>query len=201
MVIDETVVMLCKGAYIMKKNKLLRGLALTLAISSLGLLIPNTLLTKVNASDKSASTTVGNDSDKSESATVTDSSDKARIKSGWHKADNGTWNYYDATGTMVTKKWIQVNGLWHYLDVNGVRVTGWYNVDGKWYYLSSSGARTTGWNSIGGDWYHFDESGVMSTGWHNDNGKWYYLSGTGKMLSNTVIQGRYVLNKSGVWIK
>lgn len=198
---DKTVVMLCKGAYIMKKNKLLRVLALTLAISSLGLLVPNTLLTKVNASDKSASTTVIDFSDKSEAATVDNSSYKASAKSGWYKLASGTWNYYDATGTMVTKKWIQVNGLWYYLDVNGVMVTGWYNVDGKWYYLNSLGARATGWHYIDGDWYHFDESGVRTTGWHNDNGKWYYLTQTGKMLSNTVIEGRYVLNKSGIWIK
>lgn len=192
---------LCKEEDIyMKKNKSLKVSALTLAILSLGFLVPNTLITKASASDKSASSISVNASDKSTSTTVNNSLDKVSIKSGWHKADNGTLNYYDETGTMVTKKWIQVNGLWHYLDANGVMVTGWYNIDGKWYYLSSAGARVTGWHSIDGEWYHFDASGVMHTGWYNDNGKWYYLTQTGKMLSNTVIQGRYVLNKSGVCI-
>lgn len=54
---------------------------------------------------------------------------------------------------------------------------------------------------IDANWYHFDELGIMNTGWYNDNGKWYYLCSSGVMIANAMVEGRYLLDKSGVWIK
>jgi hypothetical protein len=101
-------------------------------------------------------------------------------KVGWDQLADGTWNFYDATGTKVVSNWVNVGGVWYYLKADGVMATGWLNDNGTWYYLKSSGA--------------------MATGWLNDNGTWYYLNASGAMLANTTVDG-YVLGASGAWIQ
>ena len=101
-------------------------------------------------------------------------------KVGWDQLADGTWNFYDATGTKVASNWVNVGGVWYYLKADGVMATGWLNDNGTWYYLAGSGA--------------------MQTGWLNDNGTWYYLAGSGAMLANTTVDG-YTLGASGAWIK
>jgi hypothetical protein len=101
-------------------------------------------------------------------------------KVGWDKLTDGSWNFYDATGTKVNSKWVNVGGAWYYLKADGVMATGWLSDNGTWYYLAGSGA--------------------MATGWLNDNGTWYYLAGSGAMLSNTTVDG-YKLGASGAWVK
>ena len=76
-------------------------------------------------------------------------------KVGWSQLADGTWNFYDATGTKVVNNWANVGGVWYYLKADGVMATGWVNNNGTWYFMASSGA--------------------MKTGWINDNGTWYYL--------------------------
>ncbi|NFH90898.1 hypothetical protein FDA33_11930 [Clostridium botulinum] len=102
-------------------------------------------------------------------------------KYDWRQLADGTWNYYDASGKKI--------------------INSWYGIDGKFYYFNESGTMVTGWYLINNDWYHFNESGARNTGWYNDNGKWYYLTETGKMLTNSIIEGTYMLDKSGVWIQ
>ncbi|OOM75220.1 N-acetylmuramoyl-L-alanine amidase family protein [Clostridium sp. BL-8] len=139
---------------------------------------------------------------------------------GWTQLADGTWNYYDATGTKVVNNWADVGGVWYYLGADGAMATGWFNSNGTWYYLKSSGAMATGWVNDNGTWYYLNasgamatgwindngtwyflkSSGAMATGWVNDNGTWYYLNASGAMLSNTTVDG-YVLNASGAWIQ
>lgn len=100
---------------------------------------------------------------------------------GWKQLSDGSWNYYDTYGNKIMETW--------------------YPVDGKFYYFTKSGAMATGWYQLNGYWYQFGESGAMNKGWYNDNGKWYYLNDVGRMLNNSIIDGRYILDKSGVWIE
>jgi hypothetical protein len=101
-------------------------------------------------------------------------------KTGWSQLADGTWNFFDATGTKVVSNWVNAGGVWYYLKADGVMATGWLNDNGTWYYLNASGA--------------------MQTGWLNDNGTWYYLNASGAMLANTTVDG-YTLNASGAWVK
>lgn len=141
------------------------------------------------------------------------------VKVGWDKLADGTWNFYDATGTKISSKWVNIGGTWYYLKADGAMATGWVNDRGTWYYLNSSGAMKTGWinsngtwyflNSSGamqtgwvnnnGTWYYLDTSGAMKTGWVNVNGTWYYLHSNGAMAANTTING-YKLSSSGALI-
>jgi len=121
-------------------------------------------------------------------------------KTGWDQLADGTWNFYDATGTKVVNNWANVGGVWYYLKADGVMATGWQQVGSTWYYLASSGAMATGWVNDNGTWYFLQASGAMKTGWLNDNGTWYYLYASGNMAANTVIDG-YTLNGSGAWVK
>ena len=119
---------------------------------------------------------------------------------GWSQLADGTWNFYDTTGTKVVSNWVNVGGVWYYLKADGVMATGWLQDGGTWYYLNGSGAMQTGWLNDNGTWYYLTSSGAMATGWINDNGTWYYLSGSGAMLANTTVDG-YKLAASGAWIR
>jgi len=126
-------------------------------------------------------------------------------KIGWDKLADGTWNFYDATGTKLASKWANVGGIWYYLKADGVMATGWLNDNGTWYYLTGSGAMATGWLNDNGTWYYLAGSGAMQTGWINVNDKWYYLNPVsggplGAMLANTTVNG-YVLGRDGAWIQ
>ena len=121
-------------------------------------------------------------------------------QTGWVQLADGTWNFYDATGTKLVNNWANVGGVWYYLKADGVMATGWAQVGGTWYYLNASGAMQTGWVNDNGTWYYLQSSGAMATGWVNDNGTWYYLNASGAMLANTTVDG-YVLGASGAWIQ
>jgi len=102
-------------------------------------------------------------------------------KVGWDKLADGSWNFYDATGTKVVNNWANVGGAWYFLKADGVMATGWQQVGGVWYYLNASGA--------------------MATGWINDGGNWYYLNASGAMLANTTTPDGYYVGPSGAWVK
>nr|WP_312291541.1 N-acetylmuramoyl-L-alanine amidase family protein [Clostridium chromiireducens] len=121
-------------------------------------------------------TTVG----EGKAVTETEAPAATPAKVGWDKLADGTWNFYDATGTKVVNNWANVGGVWYFLKADGAMATGWLNQNGTWYYLNASGA--------------------MATGWLNDNGTWYYLNASGAMLANTTVDG-YVLGASGAWVK
>ncbi len=122
------------------------------------------------------------------------------VQTGWVQLADGTWNFYDATGTKLVNNWANVGGVWYYLKADGVMATGWQQVGTTWYYLNASGAMQTGWVNDNGTWYYLQSSGAMATGWISDNGTWYYLNASGAMLANTTVDG-YVLGASGAWIQ
>lgn len=95
------------------RSKVLKALALTLAISSLGTIAPNSLLTQAHADGQAY----------------------------WQQINNN-WYYKDSTGKVETG-WIQDNGYWYYLDSNGVMKTGWIYDSGNWYYCWSNGQMAT----------------------------------------------------------
>jgi hypothetical protein len=145
-------------------------------------------------------------------------------KVGWDQLADGSWNFYDATGTKVVNNWANIGGTWYFLNANGAMVTGWQYINGawyyfnpisdgtrgamktgwiydngSWYYLKSSGAMATGWLYDNGAWYYLKSSGAMATGWVYDNGSWYYLYSSGAMAANTTVDG-YRLSASGALI-
>ncbi|EHJ02147.1 cell wall binding repeat-containing protein [Clostridium sp. DL-VIII] len=132
--------------------------------------------------------------------TASDATPAAPATVGWSQAADGTWTFFDATGTKVVNNWVNYQGAWYFLKADGVMATGWQQVGSTWYYLNASGAMATGWVNDGGTWYYLQSSGAMATGWLNDNGTWYYLNASGAMLANTTVDG-YVLGASGAWIQ
>ena len=130
-------------------------------------------------SNGNAYTTVTKGTQQSQADAATTVTTAPAVTIGW-KQDGANWTLFDATGTKVANKWVNVSGVWYFLKADGVMVTGWHNDNGTWYFLKSSGA--------------------MATGWYNDNGTWYYLNASGAMLANTTVDG-YVLGASGAWIK
>ncbi len=137
---------------------------------------------------------------KAETASEAPATTTAAAQTGWVQLADGTWNFYDATGTKLVNNWANVGGVWYYLGADGVMATGWAQVGGTWYYLNASGAMQTGWVNDNGTWYYLQSSGAMATGWVSDNGTWYYLNASGAMLANTTVDG-YVLGASGAWIQ
>ena len=104
-----------------------------------------------------------------------------RMATGWAKAADGKWYYFEGSGAMQSSRWLKQGTAW--------------------YYLSGSGAMQTGWLLTGGAWYWMDpESGMMATGWLENGGSWYYLDpSSGAMATGTaVIDGtRYIFDDSG----
>jgi len=129
--------------------------------------------------DGNAYTTVTKGTQQSQADAATTVTTAPAVTIGW-KQDGANWTLFDATGTKVANKWVNVSGVWYFLKADGVMATGWHNDNGTWYFLKSSGA--------------------MATGWYNDNGTWYFLNESGAMLANTTVDG-YILNASGAWVK
>ncbi|WP_315071549.1 N-acetylmuramoyl-L-alanine amidase family protein [uncultured Clostridium sp.] len=146
------------------------------SLDSISVYDANSLIAWANNGDVYTTINGGNAANNS----TTTSGAATTQQTGWVQLSDGTWNYYDATGTKVVNNWANVGGVWYYLGANGTMATGWVNDNGTWYFLKSSGA--------------------MATGWVNDNGTWYYLNASGAMLANTTVDG-YVLGASGAWIQ
>ena len=127
---------------------------------------------------------------------------------GWNKVvsnDATNWYYYDASGAIVTGKWIIVGGTWYYMGADGVMETGQFS-DGKAnYYANASGAMQTGWVNTGTTaapiWYYYGSSGAMQTGWQVVGGAWYYMNpdNNGIMETGQFSDGKanYYANASG----
>lgn len=127
-------------------------------------------------------------------------------KVGWSQNADGTWSFYDAVGTQVKSKWVNLAGNWYYLKADGVMATGWLQEGGNWYYLNPvsngyKGVMKTGWIYDRGTWYYLNPSGTMKTGWFKDSdGRWYFLKSSGAMAVNEYIDG-YYLGTNGAWVK
>lgn len=127
-------------------------------------------------------------------------------KVGWSQNADGTWSFYDAVGTQVKSKWVNLGGTWYYLKADGVMATGWLQEGGNWYFLNPVsdgylGAMKTGWINDNGTWYYLNASGAMKTGWFQDSdGRWYFLKSSGAMAVNEYVDG-YYLGANGAWVK
>ena len=123
---------------------------------------------------------------------------------GWNKVvsnDVANWYYYDASGAMVTGKWIIVGGTWYYMGADGVMEIGQFS-DGKAnYYANASGAMQTGWVNTGTTaapiWYYYGPSGAMVTNaWAGD----YWLGDDGKMVTDSWVDNdKYYVGPDGKW--
>lgn len=127
-------------------------------------------------------------------------------KVGWSQNADGTWSFYDAVGTQVKSKWVNLGGTWYYLKADGIMATGWLQEGGNWYFLNPVsdgylGAMKTGWINDNGTWYYLNASGAMKTGWFQDSdGRWYFLKSSGAMAVNEYVDG-YYLGANGAWVK
>ena len=114
---------------------------------------------------------------------------------------SGKWYYMDSTGAMITEKWVLDGGKWYYLGKNGVMHKGWVLYGNRWYYLESTGAMKTGWLYYNKSWFYLTpKTGAMATGWFMDSQKWYYAYSYGNLAQNTIVEGRYRVGQSGVWL-
>lgn len=129
--------------------------------------------------------------------------DGAMYENRWVQG-NKKWYYMGKDGAMTASNWAQVDGIWYYFDMDGVMLSEqWGYIGGKWYYFGKSGAMYDNqWLKYKGDWYFFKEGGEMlASGWLHSGGNWYYLQADGTMAVDTTINGKYKINKQGVWVK
>lgn len=148
----------------------------------------------------------------------------AMVSDGWHKIHN-KWYYFEKSGAMYENQWILykekwyymgpggamvasdwalVNGKWYYFDGNGYMLENcWGYINAKWYYFGKGGAMYENqWLKYNGSWYYLKSNGAMMTsGWVLSSGSWYYLQADGTMAVNTTINGKYKINKQGIWVK
>lgn len=115
---------------------------------------------------------------------------KINIISWEYHRQNKTWKAYK--DGALQKSWLYWNGYWYYLDtVSGEMKTSWLQLaDGSRYFLSEKqdkgeGQMLKGWHWIGGYCYYFSESAGKDEG---------------KLVTNTLIEGRYRVDASGRWI-
>ena len=126
---------------------------------------------------------------------------KQKFRAGdWVGSEDTQW----ATGLGDTDGRFRTysNGLKYEKYGGQMVVNQWYLIHGNWYYFDADGYMLTGWQQIGEKWYFFDKDGARYSGWKEwAPGKWYYLGPDGKMMVNTVIDGQYVLDASGLWVQ
>lgn len=95
----------------MKRNKLFKTLAFTLALSSLEGIAPSGFLIKANANEWKL---------KDNSWHLLDAQGKE--KTGWQQVD-GKWYYLNDDGSLLASKWLMSRGKWYYLGSTGSMVT------------------------------------------------------------------------------
>ena len=127
------------------------------------------------------------------------------MATGWAKAADGKWYYFEGSGAMRSGGWMKQGSSWYYLSGSGAMQTGWLSKGGSWYWLDpESGRMATGWaKAADGKWYYFEGSGAMrSGGWMKQGGTWYYLNGSGAMHTGWLdLDGkRYYLGESGAMV-
>jgi hypothetical protein len=116
---------------------------------------------------------------------------------------NGSWEYYDSTGTPLKNNlfYDRNYGKTYYLKEDGSMAINWLYINNNWYYMGQDGAMKTGWQNVNDEWYYLDSNGIMKTGWVKDlNGKYYYLQANGIMAKNTKING-YEIGNDGTWVQ
>lgn len=118
----------------------------------------------------------------------------------WAEYKNGK-KYRSEDGAYAANTWKMISGKWYYFNGEEFAVTGWQFINDKWYYLGNDGAMLTGWQKLDEKWYYLNSNGDMASGWIQPNpGKWYYLNLDGSMASDTLIDGAYKVDSSGLWV-
>ncbi len=113
-----------------------------------------------------------------------------RVSEGWEQI-NGRYQYTDKNGVRAAGGWKYIGGSWYYFDQDANAATGWQSIGGHWYYLDEQGRMRTGWLNEDGIWYYLSPTGAMATGWYElGPGNAYYFDGSGRMLYDTVVDGR-----------
>lgn len=129
---------------------------------------------------------------------------------GWQKIDRN-WYVFDGSGRMLRSTSItSANGLWQYdLGFDGKMQTNYWKKDslGRWYYVGSDEVLTNrevtykDYNGVSRT-CRVDGNGFLIYGWYWDGSYWYYYQyGTGFKLTDTIVEGRYWLDKNGRWYK
>jgi len=102
-------------------------------------------------------------------------------------------------------KWEQTTAGWKYKKADGSYCANeWLDVNGNSYFFGSNAIMSVGWKQFtNGDWYYFNpENGAMvRSKWVTQDSKSYYLQANGVMAKNTVIDGKYRVNESGVYVE
>ncbi|MEW8957168.1 NlpC/P60 family protein [Clostridium sp.] len=120
--------------------------------------------------------------------------------------DNNKYYYFNNSGYMESDNWVWSNGKCYYLNSDGVMETDKWIWDSKtqaWYHVDGNGAMDTNtwlWDNDSVGWFYVGSDGAMQKGWITVDGKEYYLDQNGKMLTNTVIEGKR-LGPDGAVIK
>lgn len=104
----------------------------------------------------------------------------------------GTWEqtldgmkFKKADGTYLVSEWLDLGENTYFFDPNGYVCTGWQRFsDGTYYYFDPNNG-----------------GAAVKNKWVTDNGKSYYMSSTGVMATNTVIDGKYRVDESGVFVE
>lgn len=95
---------------------------------------------------------------------------------GWHKDENGDFQYYKTDGKALTRQWLNYKDKYYYFDSSATMVK-----DIEICIFNSS--NNTSKN------YRFDKDGCMITGWYKDgNGDDYYYNKDGAKLESQVLK-------------
>lgn len=129
---------------------------------------------------------------------------------GWQKIDRN-WYVFDGSGRMLRSTSVtSANGLWQYdLGFDGKMQTNYWKRDyaGRWYYIGNDEVLTNcevNYKDYNGTsrTCRVDANGFLIYGWYWDGSYWYYYQqGTGYKLTDTIVEGRYWLDRNGRWYK
>lgn len=72
-----------------------------------------------------------------------------------------------------------------------------------WWYQTDDGGylRDTFWTDEYGNTYYFTGKGYMVTGWKQIQTEWYYFDASGALQKDTIIDGMYYVDATGVWVE
>ena len=119
------------------------------------------------------------------------------MATGWAKATDGKWYYFNGSGAMLADRWLNLGGTWYTLSASGAMRTGWYQEGSARYWLDpETGAMAVGRCTIDGREYVFSGSGAMVNNvWVSlGNGSCGFIDGSGDavLVASYDAQGRIV---------
>ena len=134
----------------------------------------------VYANRNAASAYYGNGTSGSGSQTSGNTTGSAN--GAWLRDSNGWW-WCNPDKTYPVANWKQINNVWYYFNQSGYMVENqWILNNNQWYYCGAGGA-------------------MVKNQWVQTNGTWYYCGTDGAMLTSRMIDGKYYVDKNGVWVQ